>query len=150
MNFIFVLIVILDQITKYIAVSTLKGNESIHLIGSFLNLTYVENTGAAFGILQNQRWFFILITNAIIVSIFIYAKKSVKKSSKLTLLSLNLIVGGAIGNLIDRILHSYVIDFIDVKFGQFYDFPVFNVADIAVVIGTFLLSYVVLTGKEEI
>ncbi len=149
MNLVFILIVIIDQITKYIAVNTLKGKESIHLIGKFLNLSYVENAGAAFGILQNQRFFFILITTIIIIGITVYSKKVIKKTSRLTLYSLNLIVGGAIGNLIDRVLHGYVIDFIDVKFGEFYDFPVFNIADISVVVGTIILSYVVLMGKEE-
>lgn len=145
MIFITIIILIIDQLTKIIAVNNLKGEESISLIGNFLNFTYVENYGAGFGILQNSRFFFIIITIIIIVVLMYFVMS--KESSLLVKISTYTILGGAIGNLIDRVFRGYVVDFIDIRFGKLYDFPVFNVADIAVVVGAGLLAVVVF--KEE-
>ncbi|MDO5708229.1 MAG: signal peptidase II [Andreesenia angusta] len=149
MNIIMIIILFLDQITKFLATKLLKGNESIHLIRKFLNFTYVENRGAAFGILEEKKIFFILTTIIIVfllITALIYYRKTMTKKFEI---SLKLIMVGSIGNLIDRILNSYVIDFIDIKFGGLYDFPVFNIADISIVIGTILLMYLILTDKLE-
>ena len=145
---IFIVSLAIDQITKYIAVSTLQGNPSIHVIGDFLRFTYVENRGAAFGILQNQRTFFIISTVVLVVFILAMIVFN-KKITNFTRISLVLILSGAIGNFIDRLRLGYVIDFIDVRFGSFYDFPVFNIADSCIVIGTALLIILVLFNKFE-
>ena len=145
---VFIFSIILDQITKKWALSILKNSSSMKIIEDFLRFSYVENRGAAFGILQNQIIFFVIITIVMIIALgYIFFKN--KNITKLTKLSLTLIAGGAIGNFIDRITLGYVVDFIDVRFGNFYDFPVFNLADSFVVCGTFLLLILILTNKFE-
>lgn len=147
MIYLFIFILILsDQLTKKLAVKYLMGKESIDLIGNYLKLNYVENYGAAFGIFQNKKIFLITISSFILIGIIIYFIKT--KNTKITKISLALIVGGAIGNLIDRIRLGYVIDFIDVVFGKLYDYPVFNLADSFVFIGTVILIYVIFTEKS--
>lgn len=130
-------VIILDQITKYLAIGLKKG--SIKLIDSFLSLVYVENRGAAFGILQGKKIILVFFTFLIIMAMCYYLYKGQKSMATISKLSISLIIGGAIGNLIDRVFRHFVIDFISVTFPNGYEFPVFNVADIAVVCGTFLL-----------
>lgn len=131
---IVILIAIADFATKYLAVSFLKAGE-IELIKNVLYLNYTQNRGAAFGILQNQRWIFITITIIVIAAIIFYILIK-KPESRMFLISLAMISGGGIGNLIDRISLSYVIDFIDFRI---INFPVFNVADIFVTLGAALM-----------
>ncbi|MBN2285389.1 MAG: signal peptidase II [Tissierellales bacterium] len=138
-----------DQGTKYLAQSQLKGAESIEIIERFLYLSYVENKGAAFGILQGQKIFFVIVTFIILAALWYYKNKN-NKLRKVTLFSFDIIIAGAIGNLADRLILSYVIDFIDFKFWGLYDFPVFNFADIMVVTGTILLSLLVFTDQYEV
>ncbi len=145
---IIILTVFADQISKYVAFMKLQDSKPIVLINNFLKLSYVKNHGAAWGILQNQRYFFIVLTALIVIGLAVYVKTN-KSLNKLTIISIYLIIGGAIGNLIDRIKMGYVIDFIDVNFGDLYDFPVFNFADSFIVIGTFLMVYLILTDKYE-
>lgn len=145
---IFIVFLAIDQITKYFAVAFLQGNSSVHLIGNFLRFTYVENRGAAFGILQNQRLFFIIST-VVLVAFLIYMIIFNKKVTTVTKLTLSLILSGAIGNFIDRLRLGYVIDFVDVRFGDFYDFPVFNVADSCLVVGVIILVILILFNKFE-
>ncbi|QSX06878.1 signal peptidase II [Sedimentibacter sp. zth1] len=139
---------VIDQITKLWAVKALKDFASISVLGSFLSFKYVENRGAAFGILQDQRIFFIISTVLLIgfiVAVILFNKK-ITKCSRYALV---LILSGAIGNFIDRFRLGYVVDFIDFKFGSFYDFPVFNVADCCVVVGTILLLLLIIFNKFE-
>lgn len=143
------LIVILDQLTKYAAVKYLKGGNPFIIIEGFFQLHYVENYGAAFGILQNKKIFFIIITSVVIIGIIFFLTKGYYNLSKSTEISLTVLLGGAVGNLIDRIRLDYVIDFISVKFGKGYDFPVFNIADMAIVIGTSLIMIMILLNKYE-
>lgn len=140
--------VVFDQATKYWAAGVLKNGESIKVLGNFLRFTYAENKGAAFSILQDQRMFFLTITLVMLIVLgYIYFKtKNITKVSKL---SIAMIVGGAIGNFIDRLLLGYVIDFIDVRFGNFYNFPIFNIADSFVVCGTILMVILILFNKFE-
>lgn len=145
---IFTLILIIDQATKYLAVERLMGNPPVVIIDNFFQLNYVENYGAAFGILQNKQLFFIVITIIIIAGIIIFMKVN-NKLSKMMNISLVLILSGAVGNLIDRIRLGYVIDFIDVKFGSLYDYPVFNIADSSIVVATIIVAYLVLFDKYE-
>ncbi len=144
-----VIIVILDQYTKYLAVLNLMGKRPIIVIDNLLEFHFVKNYGAAFGILQNQRNFFIAITTIVIIGgiIFLYLKKD--RITKFGKLSSWILIGGAVGNLIDRIRLVYVVDFIKVDLGKLYDFPVFNVADIFIVVGTGLLIIAILFDKFD-
>lgn len=146
--FIIIFSVVFDQLTKYWATEVLKNGESIKIIGNFLRFTYAENRGAAFSILQNQRVFFLIITiiMLIILGIVYFTNRNL---SNLSRLSMAMIAGGAIGNFIDRYRMGYVIDFIDVRFGTFYNFPVFNIADSFVVCGTILMVILILFNKFE-
>ena len=152
MNFIigiiFIFSILLDQVTKRWAVNVLKNGESIKITENFLRFTYAENRGAAFSILQNQRWFFIIVT-VIILLILGYIYFNTKNLTKLSKLSIAMTAGGAIGNFIDRLLLGYVIDFIDVRFGNLYNFPIFNVADSFVVCGAILMMILILFNKFE-
>lgn len=139
------ILVILDQITKLLTIKYLKPVSNVEFIKNILSFTYVENRGAAFGILQNSRWIFIAFTIIAVLAILFY-KFHFKPSGKLLNSSLCLILSGAIGNLIDRIFRGYVVDMIEVTF---IDYPVFNVADCFVVTGTVLLViYILFVYKE--
>lgn len=133
--FLIITILILDQITKYMVKTRFMVNESIAVIENIFHLTYVRNFGAAFGILKHQKLFFIFLTTVVLIGIIIFLRKQPHIHS-IAKVSLSLIVGGAIGNLIDRIAYGYVIDFFDFRI-----WPVFNIADMAIVIGACLLSY---------
>ena len=146
---IFILILILDQLTKYFAVKFLMNGESYVIIKGFLQLEYVENFGAAFGILQNRKIFFIIITLAVIIAVIFYLKRNYYYINRHMKVALTMLLAGAVGNFIDRVRLGYVIDFIHVNFGKFYDFPVFNIADSFIVISTILIVYMVLFNKYE-
>lgn len=142
-----ILIIIFDIITKRIAVFSLKDISTVPIIQDILHLTYVENRGAAFGMLQNQRWIFMIVTVIVIIAI-IYFKTKNKSTFKLLDLGLSFVLGGAVGNMIDRVILGYVVDFIDFRI---INFPVFNVADIFVVIGAIILVifYIFFDKAEE-
>lgn len=146
--FFILLIIALDQLTKILVFNQLKEKASIVLIDNFLELTYVENRGAAFGILQNQKLLFFIITILVLGFLFHYLYKNISTMSTLLKFTLALIIAGAIGNFIDRLFRGYVIDFIFVRFWGYYDFPVFNVADIGIVIGAILLIGIIIFTKE--
>lgn len=134
------IIIALDQVTKSIMVSWLSLYETIAVIPYF-NLTMAHNHGAAFSFLSQaggwQRWFFIVL--AIVISLVLFAwLAKLKPHAKLEAISLSLILGGAIGNVIDRIVYGYVIDFLDVYVGSSH-WPAFNIADSAICIGAVLL-----------
>lgn len=147
---VLVSIVFLDQITKYAAVKYLKGNNPYIIIKDFFQLHYVENFGAAFGILQNRKAFFIIVSFVVIIGILFLIFRGNYNLNSLMELSLIIFLGGAIGNLIDRIRLGYVIDFISFKFGKGYNFPVFNIADVSIVISTLLIMTMVLVDRYEI
>lgn len=144
-----ILIVILDQVTKFFAVKYLKGNLPKSVIGEFFQLAYVENRGAAFGILQDKKIFFVIIS-LLVVSILVWM--IIKHSGEMdifTRISMVMLLGGTIGNFIDRIRQGYVVDFLSFNFGD-YSFPVFNVADICIVIGTILLMIMIILDDDKI
>ncbi|MDR7869877.1 MAG: signal peptidase II [Tissierellaceae bacterium] len=145
-----VIIIILDQASKSAAIKYLKHQRPKVIIENFLQLNYVENRGAAFGILQGKRVLFLIITIAVVLIITFYLVKYYNQMNTFTRISFAMLIGGAIGNLIDRIRLGYVVDFISVKLLNLYDFPVFNVADICVVISTIFIVYLVLFDKLEI
>ncbi len=128
------LIVIVDYILKILVINNLKPIGSIAVIPGLFSLTYVENKGAAFGMLANARWVFIVFTIAVIIFLigFMFIKKPV---SKLLNVSLALIIGGGLGNLIDRIFYGYVVDYLSLSFFS----PVCNFADYCVTAGAFIL-----------
>ena len=130
--------VILDQWTKLLAVRDLMPIGSTVLLDGILGLRYVENTGAAFGMLKGQRWFFIILSTAAIIAISIYLIKCRKTVPPFLGISLAMIVGGGIGNQIDRIANGYVVDFLEFLF---MDFAIFNVADCFVTVGAFLVIF---------
>lgn len=133
-----IVFVTLDQFSKYLITKNIPdGSQSIELIKGFFSISYVKNYGAGFSILQNQKSFLIIVSVvAIIVVSYLLIKA--KSSEKLNIICYLLIIGGSIGNLIDRFTLGYVIDFLDFNiFG--YDFPVFNVADCCITVGCFLL-----------
>ncbi len=131
------LIVLFDQISKYFANLYLNGSVAFQFIPGFLSFRYHENEGAAWGILADHRWVFMLISTIAIILITIYLILTRKeKQSFIFRLSLAFFVGGGIGNMIDRIFLGYVIDFLQF---DFIDFPIFNVADSFITIGAALM-----------
>ncbi|NLY85196.1 MAG: signal peptidase II [Tissierellia bacterium] len=142
-------IVILDQITKIWAINNLKNAGTITIIPNFFRLVYVENFGAAFGILQNKRWIFIVISVTVIIGIVFFLLRHYNKLNIFVKIALAMLLGGAIGNFIDRIRLGYVIDFLSFRLFNAYEFPVFNVADIFIVISTFAILILVMLNKHE-
>lgn len=141
--------ILLDQYTKFLAVTHLKDQSPYIIIKNVFELNYLENKGAAFGIMQNQRWFFVVSFVVVILIIFLlYIKLPTSQRFIPLHICSALIVAGAIGNLIDRVRLGYVVDFF---YFSLIDFPIFNVADIFVVIGVITLAIVILfvyTEKE--
>ena len=131
------LIVVFDQISKYYADLLLKGAESVSVVPGLFSFHYHENKGAAWGLLADHRWVFMIISTIAILGITFYLIYSRKEKNPLIFrLSLAFFVGGGIGNMIDRIILGYVIDFIQF---DFIDFPIFNIADSFITIGAFLM-----------
>lgn len=148
--FISIFAIVLDQLTKLAAIKYLKGQKPVILIENFLQLNYVENRGAAFGILQQRRTFFIIVAVSVVVLITLYLIKNYNNLTILSHIGLAMLLGGAVGNLIDRIRLGYVVDFISVRLTKSYDFPVFNIADSFIVVSTILIVYIVLFDKYEL
>jgi len=142
-----VLIILLDQVTKWLIVAKMQFGESITVIKDFLYITSHRNRGAAWGILQGQMWLFYAITVVVIIGIIYYMQKAAKGKPMLGI-SLALMLGGAIGNFIDRVVRKEVVDFIH-TFIFSYNFPVFNVADSSLVIGVALLMIQMLREERE-
>ena len=138
--FIGILAVIVDQISKLLVQRNMYGSE-ISIIDNFFSLTYVENFGAAWGIFSEWDFLLKILPPVLVGVILVYLYKC--KPGKIEVLSGTLVIGGAIGNFIDRIRLGYVIDFIDFKF-----WPVFNFADIWIVVGCFLMI-ITLFRKED-
>ena len=142
-----VVLVCIDQFTKYLVVGHLKDRPAYVLIRNIFQLEYLENRGAAFGILQNQRVFFyisvLLITAAVI---WFYSKVPMERKYLPLRICIIGICAGAIGNMIDRIYLGYVVDFF---YFNLIDFPIFNVADIYVTVAAFLLVILILVYYKE-
>ena len=132
---VIVVAVFLDQLTKYLTVLHLKPVDTLPIIEDVIHLTYVENTGAAFGMMKDARWIFMITSTLAIIGILVYLFWK-RPESKLECLSLAFIVGGGIGNMIDRTVLGYVVDMIDFRL---INFAVFNVADSFVCVGAGLM-----------
>jgi len=145
-----VLVIVLDQATKLLADHFLNYHQPVAIIPMF-NFTLLYNKGAAFSFLNDaggwQRWFFTIVSSVISIVLIIWLRK-LKASQKLLITSIALILGGAIGNLIDRSLYGHVIDFLDVYYQQ-HHWPAFNIADSAISIGAVLLIIDSLKNKHE-
>ena len=142
--------VYLDQMTKYLAVIFLKGEPSFPIIKEVIHFTYVENRGAAFGMLKDHRWVFMVVSTVAILALIAYLILH-RKESVLQSVALSMLIGGGIGNMIDRIGLGYVVDFIDFTL---IDFAVFNVADSFVCVGVgllllYLIKSMIVISKEE-
>ena len=144
---LFIGIIALDQYTKFLVTSSMKIGDTIPIIQNIFHITYVANPGAAFGILPYQQAFFIGTgTVMLAVAIFCYVKFG-KNISNVTKYGGIIAAAGAMANMLDRITGGYVTDLFDVRI---LNFPVFNVADIAIVIGMFVMMYVVMFPLERI
>ena len=148
-----VLVVIADQVTKWAIIEWVALYEKIP-VNSFINLTHQRNTGAAFSFLADaggwQRWFFIVLASVVSVVIAVWLWRIRAERQAILAAGLALVLGGAIGNLIDRIMLGYVTDFIQVWFGN-WAFPSFNVADAGISVGAALLIIDALffSGREK-
>ena len=130
---------IVDQLTKYLVVTQMNLGQSIPLIDNFLYITSHRNEGAAWGILQGKMMFFYIITLVVVGVVIVWLSRLDVKKDKLLVIALAFILGGALGNFIDRVFYQHVVDFIDTYiFG--YDFPIFNIADSALSIGVALMA----------
>lgn len=134
-------VLLLDRGTKMWVVQTLAPAESLPVVPDILHLTYVRNSGAAFGLLRDQRVLLVAVATVLTVLLIFYARQVTAPWARF---GLGLLVGGALGNLVDRILEGAVIDFIDFRI-----WPVFNVADSAIVIGVILAAGYLLWGSES-
>ena len=139
-----VLMIAIDQAVKYWALNILSAVDTMPLIEGVFHLTYVENRGAAFSILQNQRWFFLLITPIILIGIFYVLKKELI-CTRVGRCAMYLIAAGAVGNLIDRAFRGFVVDLFDFCL---IHFPVFNVADSCLTIGVLILIIAILREDD--
>ena len=138
------LLIVLDQLVKWTIVSNIKLGEAKGFIPSIMSLTYLQNTGAAFSILENQQWLFTVITLLVIGGAIWYLIKNIKGSFWL-ISGLTLIIAGGLGNFIDRISQGFVVDMFHV---DFINFAIFNVADSYLTVGVNILLIAML--KEEI
>ena len=143
-----VVLILLDQGTKLWALASLKPIHNMTLVEGFMDLTFVENRGVAFGMFSGQRWFILLLTGIIAAGlIWFYVTMPKKKEYFPLRVSLVLVLSGAIGNIIDRLFRGYVVDFFEFTF---FEWPVFNVADIYVVVGVILLALMIIfVVKDE-
>jgi len=140
------IIILIDQISKYAISNYMQQGESIQVIGNVLRLTYIKNPGMAFGIQVGSKLFFTIFSSiaCVVISIYLFRIKSENFWARFALAS---ILGGAIGNLIDRIVYGEVIDFIHFRIIRW---PIFNVADIAVTIGMIILIAFVIFDKKQL
>lgn len=139
-------VVALDQLVKRIIVANLSLAQTIPVIQDIFHITYIRNTGAAFSLMDGMQWFLVLFPVLLVVAAVAFLLIKGKSAHPLLLVSVSMIAGGGIGNLIDRIAYGYVVDFFDFRI-----FPIFNVADIFVCIGCGLMILYVLffDGKND-
>jgi len=143
-----VVLILLDQGTKLWALQSLKPIQNMTVAEGFLDLTFVENRGVAFGMFSGQRWL-ILVLTGLIAGALVYFYRTLPKKKEYTPVrfALLLVLSGAVGNIIDRVFRGYVVDFFEFTF---FEWPVFNVADIYVVAGVILLTFLILfVVKDE-
>lgn len=145
MTILTLLFIILDIASKLIVSKYMSLNETVVIIKRFFNITYVHNTGVAWSMLSHNSFLVVIISLIVIMGILLYIKNN-NPDSLTEKFAYSLVLGGALGNFINRIVFGYVIDFIDVKIFN-YDYPIFNLADIFIVVGVFML--VIYTWRKE-
>lgn len=138
-----ILVFIIDQLVKHLVVSTMHLGQSLPVIKGIFHITYVLNPGAAFGMLEHQRWFFILVALAAVLLGAAFYKK-LQQESFLMRSGAGLLLGGAVGNLADRIQSGLVVDFLDFRI-----WPVFNIADVAICAGAGILIFDIWQRRNE-
>ena len=144
--FLSILLVGLDQLTKYLVNAVIPIGESMEVIPNFFHLTHVRNEGAAMGILQGQRWIFMVFTAVVIVAaVLVMLREKIK--NHWGIVAVSLVLSGGLGNMIDRLFLGEVIDFFSFIFLG-YEFYVFNVADIFVCCGVAILAVYILFSKD--
>ncbi|WPD19893.1 signal peptidase II [Thermaerobacter composti] len=143
------LVLAADQAAKAWALAHVAPHGSVPALPGLVRWTYVENRGAAFGLFQNQTTFFVVVA-AIVIAVILYWLPRVPGRAGGVRLALGLQLGGAVGNLVDRLRWGYVVDFVDLEFWPLHRWPVFNVADAAIVTGTALLVLWLLRGAEPV
>jgi len=144
--FLWSVVLLFDQITKYIIRKKLNLGDSISVIHNIFHITHTNNTGAAFGMFPNAQIFFI-VTSIIAIIALIYFLYTFKKGNPTFYISIGLILGGATGNLLDRLILRTVTDFLDFGINPKIRWPAFNIADSSVVIGFFILAILVIKGE---
>ena len=148
MYFITCIVLLLDQIVKIIVNNCMTLYDETKIIPNFFSIYYVKNTGAAFSILENNTTFLIFLTVIFILIIHKYIKNETN-ITKLSSISFGLILGGMFGNLIDRIIHAGVIDYLSFEFFS-YGFPIFNIADIGITLGVSIMLIEMLLEKKRV
>lgn len=143
------LLVVLDQVTKAYAIANFKGQEMVELIDNWLYLTYLENKGAAFGMLSDKPWLFTIIASLFVIAILFIIFKNRNNFDRFYKFTLAIIVAGALGNLIDRFRYGFVVDFIFSPLGGLYDFPVFNFADMYLSVAAFVLAIYIFIKEDK-
>ena len=147
------IILLLDQASKWMAVTHIQAHQAFSVIPGFFSLVLVKNRGMAFGIFSQTRsgfyYYFLIFTTLGATSVILFFFFWIKSNKKWLTVGLSLILGGALGNLVDRIRLGFVIDFLDFYFKS-YHWPAFNVADSAVTVGTFWLLFNIIQGKKII
>jgi signal peptidase II len=145
-------IVAFDQLTKFIVDHSMPLHHSIPIIEGFFSLTYVRNTGAAFGIFAGSaelfRRPFLILVSVVAIGFIVVMLKRLRDSEKWLVTALAFILGGAIGNLIDRVLYGEVIDFLDCFWGS-YHWPAFNVADSFITVGVTITLFILIKAKDR-
>lgn len=142
------IVIFIDQLTKWLVVQMMEVGEHIPIIADVFYLTSHRNRGAAWGILQGQMWFFYIVT-VLVIAFIIYYMQKYAHESKLIGWSLAFILGGAVGNFVDRVMRKEVVDFLDFYIGS-YNYPIFNIADSALVIGVIvMMAATLLDGKKK-
>lgn len=142
------IVLILDQLSKWMIVKTMAVGESIELVPGVLYITSSRNTGAAWSMLEGQLWFFYLVT-VVVLAVVIYYMQKVGRRQPFVGVALGLVIGGTLGNFVDRLFRGEVVDFIHVYLGA-YSYPVFNLADSSLVIGALLIViYTLFDSKKE-
>ena len=139
------LLVVIDQIVKIRVINKMTLQQSIIVINNFFNITYVRNTGAAWSILSGNVLLLIMISVIALGVIYYYLIKD-KELNKINIISYSMLIGGIIGNLIDRVVHGYVIDYLDFKIFN-YNFPIFNIADALIVISIIIIGISLIVGE---
>lgn len=140
-------LLLIDQLIKMLVMNTMYLYQSIKVIPGFLYLTYVENDGGAFSILSGSRWFFIIMAIITLILLFKFILEDTK-ISKFDTICYSLVTGGILGNLVDRLFHGKVIDYIDFQIFN-YDAPVFNFADVCIVIGALMIVYILVVKGDS-